>query len=130
MPISAENRKLYGSASTWRAIRAAVQARAGDKCEGCGVKNHIHRDSKFQGDECMNVTVRVVCTTAHLDHNPTHNDGFEKTGKVLSLEDSNLRFYCQRCHNRHDAKHRAASRRRTLDKKRGQIKLFEEAGNG
>lgn len=126
MPISAENQKLYGAPKVWRAIRAAVKARAGDKCEGCGVKNHTRRDSMFPGDACMNITVPVVCTTAHLDHDPTHNDGFERTGNVLPLEDSNLRLYCQRCHNRHDAKHRAASRARTLDRKRGQEHLFGE----
>ena len=131
MPISAERRKLYGSTATWRAIRAAVQARAGDRCEGCGVANRSVRYSdEVENELGLKRATRIVCTTAHLDHDPTHNDGFELTGKVLPVEQSALRFYCQCCHNRHDAQHRAASRAKTLDRKRGQAHLFEEAGRG
>jgi hypothetical protein len=43
--------------------------------------------------------VKVVCTVAHLDHDPTNND----------LD--NLRFWCQKCHNSYDAPHRAETRK-------------------
>lgn len=39
----------------------------------------------------------VVLTIAHLDHNPTNNDP------------SNLRAWCQKCHNTYDARQRAAN---------------------
>lgn len=42
---------------------------------------------------------RVILTIAHLDHDPTHND------------ETNLRAWCQRCHNTYDAKERAKNRR-------------------
>jgi 5-methylcytosine-specific restriction endonuclease McrA len=125
MPIAAENRALYPKC--WPKIRAAVRARAGDRCEGCGIKNHALVE-RGEPEEEMGVvrTVRIVCTTAHLDHDPHSNDGFEVTFWVKPLTHSNLRFLCQRCHNRHDAKHRTASRARTLDRKRGQGLLFQE----
>lgn len=34
--------------------------------------------------------IRIVCTTAHVDHNPEN------------CADGNLRFWCQRCHLAHD----------------------------
>jgi 5-methylcytosine-specific restriction endonuclease McrA len=43
----------------------------------------------------------VVLTIAHLDHDPTHNDW------------SNLRAWCQRCHNTYDVEHRRQTRART-----------------
>ena len=45
--------------------------------------------------------IRVVCTTAHLDHTPEN------------CEDDNLKFLCQRCHNRYDIKHRKETRHNT-----------------
>ena len=41
---------------------------------------------------------RIILTTMHLDHDPTNNT------------DSNLMAGCQRCHNRYDRGHRAATR--------------------
>lgn len=38
---------------------------------------------------------KIVCTVAHLD-----ND-------LVDHSDGNLRFWCQKCHNSHDAPHRA-----------------------
>ena len=90
MPISKENKHLYPD--NWPEIRARILARAKNQCEKCGVVNH---SEVARGPKC----VEVVLTIAHLDHNPTHN------------EDSNLRAYCQQCHNRHDAQHRAETRR-------------------
>lgn len=53
-------------------------------------------------------TVKIVLTVAHLDHDPTNN----------ALD--NLRALCQRCHNRHDAKHRAANAAKTRARKKAQ----------
>ncbi len=58
--------------------------------------------------------IRIVLTIAHLDHDPRNNDP------------ENLRALCQRCHNRHDAAHRAANRRRTIMRKKGLVPLWEE----
>jgi hypothetical protein len=44
--------------------------------------------------------VRIVLTVAHLDHTPENCDP------------SNLRAWCQRCHNRYDAAHRRDGIRR------------------
>ena len=45
------------------------------------------------------VAIKVVLTIAHLDHDVNNNCY------------SNLAALCQRCHNRHDAKYRAANRK-------------------
>ncbi|WAC26328.1 hypothetical protein [Ancylobacter sp. SL191] len=132
MPIKRENERLYPGGSIrspeWRAIRERIRGRAGDSCEECGVPNHamggrLGGDGTFlpaspTGDNGLRLTwpvpgeygwcgpssdlhrlriVRIVCTVAHLDHNPAHNC------------DANLRFLCQRCHNRHDQAHRRAN---------------------
>lgn len=87
----------------WRSeIRPAILERAGNRCEFCGAVNY--EDHPDTGS-------RVVLTIAHLDHDLTHNDP------------ANLRALCQRCHNRHDVKHRARNRAKTVDKKRGQARL-------
>jgi len=91
MPIKRENRARYPK--DWKAIRARIQARAGDRCESCAVVNGSFRTTGTK-------TVRIVCTTAHLDHQPENCD------------DSNLRFLCQRCHLRYDHQHHLANRRR------------------
>lgn len=125
MPISAANMSLYPGGSTkspeWLAIRAYIRARAGDCCEECGVRNgdvgYRSDDGTFSGgwhrykpgtEVCrpafgwvtFHTLIKIVCTVAHLDHDPTHN------------HETNLRFFCQRCHNRHDAEHRKANRAR------------------
>lgn len=80
MPIKAENLAKYPA--NWADIRARIQKRAGDRCEECGVPNHSLRGATV-----------IVCTTAHLDHDPSHND------------DENLRFLCQRDHLAYDQEH-------------------------
>lgn len=124
MPIRPENRHYYRSPE-WLAAKAAVVERAAGRCERCGVPNGrliirgllggwydyyelcgMNSDVgiSLAGD---NHEVRIVLTVAHLDQNPANN----------SLD--NLAHLCQQCHNRHDAKHRAAGirrrRRNTLD---------------
>lgn len=87
-------------------IRPRILARAGHKCEFCGVQNHtIHPKT----------LAWVVLTIAHLDQDITNN------------ADSNLAALCQRCHNRHDAPHRtrhAKTTRRRKKEERGQMVLL------
>jgi hypothetical protein len=49
-------------------------------------------------DGCRRKVIAVVCTVAHLD------------GELTDHSDANLKFFCQQCHNRHDAKARARGR--------------------
>jgi 5-methylcytosine-specific restriction endonuclease McrA len=99
MPIKPENKKRYPE--NWKEVRSRIQTRARDKCEWCGVVNYswinrISREICLQDEEN---TIRVVCTTAHLDHTPENCD------------DSNLVFLCQKCHNNYDIGHRKQTRR-------------------
>jgi len=101
MPIRPEERKRYPK--NWKEIVAHIRERAGDKCEWCGVPNHelIKRtpagwEFALEGEGMKPEVVLIICTTAHLDHTPEN------------CTDDNLAFLCQRCHNRYDAKHRAA----------------------
>lgn len=118
MPISPEKMALYPGGSIrspeWLEIRARIQARAGDRCEGCGIANGAigYRDSRGRFRPTPDLppgvlvkgrmrqvrrTFRVVCTTAHVD------------GELFDHSDGNLKFWCQRCHNGHDAKRRAVN---------------------
>ena len=121
MPIKPANMTAYPGGSVtskeWLAIRAFVRARAGDRCEGCGLKNHVlgyrlkdgyfvettgwlHFGDMIDVDGRPTKVIQIVCTVAHLDHGLSNH------------HTDNLRFWCQQCHNRHDAAHRAAGRRR------------------
>lgn len=93
MPIREENRKLYPT--NWKDISLEVRERAGNCCEG----SPAYPDCRAANGEPHPVTrSRVVLTVAHLDHDPRNSDR------------SNLRAWCQRCHNTYDAAHRAAGR--------------------
>lgn len=116
MPISPEKMKLYPGGSIrspeWLAIRARIQLRAGNRCEGCGVPNlafgwrddeggfHISVARDESGRMPGRHYFKIVCTTAHFDNQLTDHS------------DANLRFWCQQCHNRHDALSRAAGRQK------------------
>lgn len=131
MPIKAENLARYPK--DWPQIRARIQQRAGNRCENCGVNNYALGGRAFGGFHkalplgermlrlewptpgsyswCEGVNqklriIRIVCTTAHLDHIPEN------------CSDDNLRFWCQSCHLSYDAKHHAqtayATRRKDL----------------
>jgi len=106
MPISAEKQRLHPDGSLqlreWRAIRASILERAGNRWEGslgfpeCRTKNHApYPDTGSRG----------VLSIAHTDQNPRNN------------ADENLRALCQRCHNKHDAPRRAASTHLTWQRK-------------
>lgn len=123
MPIRESEKSRYPA--NWPEIRERIRARAGDKCEECGVPNHAvgYRDSAgnfYEEDgqsyipDDIGKAITIVCTVAHLDHTPENCD------------DSNLRFWCQRCHNTYDAPHRAARIKRRRDELSGQMNLLEE----
>jgi 5-methylcytosine-specific restriction endonuclease McrA len=113
-PIKAENKKLYPK--DWLKIRARILARARGRCEHCGASNgakglqdltgrwhYWFAVSKLSGEEFKRKfgkreAVQVVITIAHLDHDPANN------------KPRNLKALCQRCHNSHDAAHRAETR--------------------
>ena len=103
MPIKPKLKNLYPK--NWKEIREKILKRAGNKCEFCGVENYSLRYRVSEKDG-LEIPIKVVLTIAHLDHDPTHNDP------------ENLRALCQRCHNRYDAKHRAANRSHTRALKR------------
>lgn len=109
MPIKPENKHLYPG--NWNEIRERIRTRAMDKCEWCGVVNHSWIN-KYTREICLQDeenAVRVICTTAHLDHNPENNS------------DDNLAFLCQKCHNNYDAPHRKQTRKNS--KLTGQLTL-------
>lgn len=127
MPIKPENMALYPGGSIrspeWLAIRERIRNRAGDKCEQCGVANGawgwrdrdgiFHLADQSAGDLNEGICIRIVCTTAHVD------------GKLTDHSDDNLRFWCQRCHNRHDAPSRRVNAAITIhDRKAGTPDMF------
>lgn len=134
MPIKPENKHLYPD--NWKEISYRIRfERARGCCESCGMKHWavikrfangswrpltaIEWDMVFLRirNQHSNMTeslkhhgfTRIVLTVAHLDHDPTNN------------KDENLKALCQKCHNRHDAKHRAQTRKHGSLK--NQIKL-------
>lgn len=145
MPIRPENRDRYPD--DWAAISKRIRnERANGFCEcrgECGAdhegrccapnrtfivrhstKPWLWRDAKevfdafnaggeFAVPDFLGSPVKVVLTVAHLDHTPENCD------------DDNLMAMCQLCHNRYDADHRRATRRRTRDREAGQLTLLE-----
>ncbi len=135
MPIRRDLLPLYKTPE-YKAARASLVARAGNKCEQCGKPNgervetftdyamgflgHRGRPVMFwrpagswwcnqwgaMADTSLAVklqgkkirTVRVVCTFAHLDHNPANN------------AEENKAFLCQWCHLNYDGPHHKYSR--------------------
>jgi hypothetical protein len=109
MPIKTENINRYPE--NWFEIREKIRERAKDKCEECGVVNHSYIN-RFTREICLQDeedTIRVVCTVAHLDHTPEN------------CSEDNLKFLCQRCHNRYDIPHRKETRYNTRMK--GQLEM-------
>jgi 5-methylcytosine-specific restriction endonuclease McrA len=106
VPILPENKKRYPD--NWKAIKEGILAECKNKCEFCGVENYALRDGAV-----------IVLTIAHLDYVPEN------------CARENLRALCQKCHNKHDAKHRAETRKRRLrDYEKAQYvsELFQEQG--
>lgn len=121
MPIRESEKHRYPT--DWPAISALARAKAGNKCQDCGLKNGLlggrdkggrWHDAHPTGTDGMRLTwprpgehawcagdvrlkiVRIVLTVGHKDHCPEHNDP------------KNHRVWCQQCHLRYDAKHKAA----------------------
>ncbi len=128
MPILPENKSRYPA--DWPKIRERILRRARNRCEQCGVENHVYgyydESRRFVpiGHEPTQEwdaialdgykTFRIVLTVAHLDHTPEN------------CADDNLKALCQRCHNRHDREHRngtARATRRNRALKAGQMEL-------
>jgi hypothetical protein len=79
----------------WKRIRNAILDRAAYACEG----SPKYPDCRAENRALHPVTgSKVVLTIAHLDHDTNNNDF------------SNLRAWCQRCHNTYDAKFRRRNR--------------------
>lgn len=137
MPIRPENRHRYPLA--WPAIRAAILARAGDRCEQCHAPNRTriargagpdagtymlasadvydaqtgrHLGQCRHSDYTLARVVTVVLTIAHLDHIPEHCDP------------SNLRAMCQRCHLAYDAQHHRETAQATRRARSRNLELF------
>ena len=138
MPIRPENLLHYPK--NWPEIRERIRKRATDQCEECGVPNGqlIYRESsdakswvrvarpdertlqptlstewaEFNGYK----VVKIVCTTAHLDHVPEH------------VADDNLKFLCQKCHLAYDAEHHAQTAYATRREGKAVSDLFDING--
>lgn len=112
MPIRPDRMKLYPGGSIrskeWKAFRAELIARAGNRCEGtprfpsCRAEN---------GKAHPETGSRVVLTIAHMDHDENHADP------------ARCRALCQRCHLNWDAKHHRANAALTRRRKAAQLDL-------
>jgi len=91
MPIRPENKARYPK--DWKAISLEIRKRAGNCCEGSPAFPNCRAEN---GKPHPITGSTVVLTTAHLDHTPENCDP------------SNLKAWCQRCHNTYDAPMRRA----------------------
>jgi hypothetical protein len=128
--MSPINYKRYPS--NWKTeIRPRILARAGNKCEQCGVENYATgaRDRAGQWHtehsiENMNSgygqslfgdfprIIKIVLTIAHFDHDLNNN------------EETNLFAWCQKCHLMHDQPKHQQNARITRNKNKGLQELF------
>lgn len=131
MPIAPENRDRYPP--SWRALSDGIRfGRAGSRCEcagECGI-DHQAEARLWDNDSTKPEVARpfrrcqavhglphpetgsaVVLTVGHLDHQPEN------------VDPTNLRAWCQRCHNRYDGPHRRANARRTRNAGQGSLEL-------
>ena len=128
MPIKPENKSRYPA--DWKQIRARILDRASDRCEGCGVCNHVigfrHSSTKqfmelgwgefgitnrvlsFLG---RSPVFKIILTIHHIDHQPEN------------CSEGNLLALCQQCHNRADVGHRKGTRAATLQETKKQIPM-------
>ena len=122
MPIRPENVHRYPA--DWPEIRMRILARAKNRCERCGVRNHawgwrdtfgVFHETPRQPfleagytkppfdvacrDGAHIHVIEIVLTIAHLNHQPE------------DCTDENLEALCQQCHNRLDAASRRAGMR-------------------
>ena len=109
----------------WTLIRRLILKRAENKCEMCGVGNHLfgwRDDGEFHISEGMEQEadiadgrkiIKIILTIAHLDHNRDNND-FD-----------NLQALCQRCHLNHDRPQHIHNRKYGRETKRMNYSLFD-----
>lgn len=123
MPIRSSKRRRYST--DWESISRRIRfERAQGRCEclgECGT-DHKGRCPELHGQKASwtSKPVRVVLTTAHLDHVPENN------------HPGNLRALCQRCHLVYDARyhHREWWHLRQLrQEEAGQLRLLERFWN-
>lgn len=103
MPIRPENKARYPA--NWKEISLDIRGnRAKWRCECDGRCGRKHWDGR-----CLRPDKRIIkrdyetgctLTVAHLDHQPENCDP------------ENLMAMCEACHNKYDAKERAAGRKR------------------
>ena len=123
--------KLYPK--NWKAIRAEVMGRAGDRCEcvgECGLHQPKYptccllkapelccdtpvkwRCVEVHGDGAKWAKGKIILTIAHLNH------------KTKDNRRKNLKALCQRCHLRMDHKIHMAHAALTRDRKKGQMRF-------
>jgi 5-methylcytosine-specific restriction endonuclease McrA len=136
VPIRPENKHRYPA--DWPQIRERILARAGHRCEHCGVPNYavITRrgdawtplcgsgpaDAAGRGRSWPNADLPLTYQEA-CDWRDASNDDNERYIVVVltiahihdkapeACDDANLAALCQRCHNRLDAADRAHGRK-------------------
>ncbi|MCF6120523.1 hypothetical protein L2449_27240 [Mesorhizobium muleiense] len=100
MPVSAAKQKAYPGGSLksrlWDDIKAWVRMRSGDRCEGSPAFPECQAANGAPHPVTGSI---VVLTVAHIHHDLRRNGP------------ADLRHWCQRCHNKHDAPFRLANRR-------------------
>jgi hypothetical protein len=110
MPILPHRRALYPR--DWPQIRERIIRRAGGCCEG----SPRFPDCRAKaGTSHPETGARVVLTVGHLNFDPQ------------DCREGNLRAWCQKCHNAHDAKQRHCARmneRERLAEEHGQMLLI------
>lgn len=137
MPIRPHLRGFYPI--DWKQLSAVIRfERAKGKCEGCGRPHgqtvRVLSDGTWYDEDravwrCDRGRVRrrvivateapirltkIVLATAHLDHDPTNNDG------------ANLKALCQRCHMLHDRPEHRRQRWLTLRSRKALRDLFQD----
>lgn len=110
MPILPHRRALYPK--EWPAIRARILERASYCCEGSPRFPSCRAADRQPHPETGS---KVTLTVGHLNHDE------------MDCSDDNLRAWCNRCHNAHDAMHRYYARkneRERLAEEDGQMLLI------
>lgn len=114
MPISPEKMKRYVGGGThskeWKAFRASLLERAGNKCEGTPLRPECRAEN---GQPHPETGSKVVLTIAHMDWDESHADP------------TRCRALCQKCHNGWDMPHRQKNAARTRRAKSPQADLVD-----
>lgn len=112
MPI---NYKEYHS--KWTLIRRLILKRANNKCEECGVINHlwIIRGKRNEYEIAIpqeEGSTKIVLTISHQDHD-------KKNNRFI-----NLKALCQKCHLAYDLPRHIENRKYGRNFRKGQFKIF------